>query len=246
VTRPASEVQQVLALKDRGFTVTTIARRLGIPRGTVSYWIHGNVPLCGEEGEGDCATCGGHGSLDDLPVVYAYLLGLYLGDGSIATHARAYKLRVTLDAAYPGIIEEAISAMERIRPMNSVNTCERSGYVEVYSYSKAWPCLFPQHGPGKKHLRPIVLAEWQERLVQSAPHLLLRGLIHSDGCRFMNTGRKWRYPRYSFANLSPNIRRIFTDACDLMDIHWTTSGRNVYVSRMADVDKMDHFIGPKA
>jgi hypothetical protein len=41
-----------------------------------------------------------------------YLLGLYLGDGSIATHPRSYKLRLSLDSAYPGIIHEAAEAMQ--------------------------------------------------------------------------------------------------------------------------------------
>lgn len=62
----------------------------------------------------------------------------------------------------------------------------------------------------------------------------------------MNTGRGWRYPRYSFCNLSSDIQRIFTDTCDLLGLHWTPAGRNIYVSRKADVDKMDRFIGPKA
>jgi hypothetical protein len=29
--------------------------------------------------------------------------------------------------------------------------------LEVYSFSKHWPCLFPQHGPGRKHERKIQL-----------------------------------------------------------------------------------------
>lgn len=62
----------------------------------------------------------------------------------------------------------------------------------------------------------------------------------------MNTGRGWSYPRYSFTNLSPDIRLIFTNACDLLGLRWTTSGVTVYVSRKADVDRMDEFIGPKA
>lgn len=185
-----------------------------------------------------------------LPPAYVYLLGLYLGDGCISTHRRSvYRLRITLDAAYPGIIEEAALAMGQVLPMSKVNQWPRwdTGYVEVSSFSKAWPCLFPQHGPGKKHLRSIVLSDWQERLVRKTPHLLVRGLIHSDGCRFMNTGRAWRYPRYSFTNFSTDIRNIFTNACDLLGLRWTTaSGRTIYVSRMADVDRMDRFVGPKA
>ena len=30
-------------------------------------------------------------------------------------------------------------------------------YWEVASFSKHWPCLFPQHGPGRKHERKIEL-----------------------------------------------------------------------------------------
>jgi hypothetical protein len=96
-------------------------------------------------------------------------------------------------------------------------------------------------------MRPIWLADWQKACVRKAPELLLRGLIHSDGCRFINTGRRgWSNPRYSFTQLSTDIRRIFTDACDLMGLRWTSSGHTIYVSRKDDVARMDEFIGPKA
>lgn len=137
--------------------------------------------------------------------------------------------------------------MSVVMPTSKVQSWLRpSRDVEVFSYSKAWPCLFPQHGPGKKHHRRIVLSEWQRQLVRITPDRLLRGLIHSDGCRFMSSGRGWRHPRYAFSNLSADIRRIFTDACDLMGMHWTTSGRVVYVSRKADVARLDTFVGPKS
>lgn len=46
---------------------------------------------------------------------YVYLLGLYLGDGSISTHARGvFRLRVTLDQRYPGIIQECARAMRTV------------------------------------------------------------------------------------------------------------------------------------
>ena len=41
--------------------------------------------------------------------------------------------------------------------------------------------LFPQHGPGRKHERPIVLAAWQDEVVRAHPGHFLRGLLHSDG-----------------------------------------------------------------
>jgi hypothetical protein len=248
VTHPAKQIERALALRSRGLSVTSISERLSIPRGTVNYWMSGRLPRRMTKHDCGCDSCGGaHHRFDQLPPSYSYLLGLYLGDGSIASHARGvYRLRLTLDAAYPAILDEAEAAMREVIPASKVNRYSRPyGDVEVYSYSKAWPCLFPQHGPGKKHLRPIKLFEWQEKLVQATPHLLLRGLIHSDGCRFMNTGRKWRHPRYAFSNLSADIRLIFADACDQMGLHWTTSRRFVYVSRKADVEKMDGFIGPK-
>ena len=62
----------------------------------------------------------------------------------------------------------------------------------------------------------------------------------------MNTGRNWRHARYSFSNNSTDIRRIFTDACDALGVHWTTAPSTVYVSRKHDVARLDEFIGPKA
>jgi hypothetical protein len=122
--------------------------------------------------------------------------------------------------------------------------------VDVSAYWKGWPCVFPQHGPGKKRDRVIVLADWQQALVDRHPDQLLRGLIESDGCRFINTGRGgWVCPRYGFYQVSADIRRIFCEACDRLGLHWTTARRPrahaVYVSRKADVALLDTFIGPK-
>jgi hypothetical protein len=122
-----------------------------------------------------------------------------------------------------------------------------SNCYEVFAYSKSWPCLIPQTGTGMKHTRPIQLATWQREWVSLLPELLLRGLIHSDGCRFINTGRQgWRSPRYSFSNASADIRRLFCEACDQLGLRWSLAPRTVYVSRKADVARMDEFVGPKS
>jgi hypothetical protein len=117
--------------------------------------------------------------------------------------------------------------------------------VEVSAYSRSWPCLFPQHGPGRKHKRSIALADWQRELVAKMPEPLLRGLIHSDGCRFVNTGTNWRCARHSFSNRSEDILGIFQAACELVGVHCTRAPHTVYVSRKADVAVLDEFIGPK-
>ncbi|BBZ71233.1 hypothetical protein [Mycobacterium paraseoulense] len=45
----------------------------------------------------------------------------------------------------------------------------------VSLYSKHWPCLLPQHGPGQKHLRPIRLEPGQEALINQATEEFIRG-----------------------------------------------------------------------
>ncbi len=133
----------------------------------------------------------------------------------------------------------------------SIHVMSRGGCVEIGSSSKHWPCLFPQHGPGAKHKRPIRLQPWQRNLVQQYPKLLLRGLVHADGCRNLDFvtshGRRYDYWRYTFSSASDDIRGIFTDACDALGVHWTQmNARNVSIARRADVAFLDTFIGPKS
>lgn len=144
--------------------------------------------------------------------------------------------------------------MRGVVPHNSVNCQLRQcNCYDVHSYWKAWPCLFPQHGLGPKHTRPIFLADWQQELVERWPDRLLKGLIQSDGCRFTNTGRGgWRHPRYAFSNVSTDITSIFCSACDCLGLRWTaafpkreSAAVSIYVSRKADVAKLDEFVGPK-
>ena len=196
-----------------------------------------------------CHDCGGNGhEFDRLSSAYVYLLGMYLGDGSIATHPRGvYRLRIFLDTRYPGIVSECEAAIQAVLPSNKVSRQLRPrNNWEISCYSKAWPCLFPQHGPGKKHLRSITLTDWQRDWIALIPGLLLRGLLHSDGCRFVNTGRSWAHPRYSFSNRSADIRHIFCDTCELLGLRWTASGSyTIYVSRKEDVAELDWLVGPK-
>jgi hypothetical protein len=112
------------------------------------------------------------------------------------------------------------------------------------------PCLFPQHGPGRKHHRPIFLAPWQQEIVNAEPEKFLRGLIHSDGWRGMNRvhvkGRDYEYPRYQFSNRSEDIKRLFTDTCDRLGIEWRRWGRyHISVARRVSVALLDEFIAPK-
>ena len=127
--------------------------------------------------------------------------------------------------------------------------------VIVEASSKLLPEIFPQHGPGLKHNRPIVLTAWQRAVLDEHPERFLRGLIHSDGCRAVNrfktklpSGRvaEYAYPRYFFSNLSADIRRLFCEYCERLGVRWTQSNhRNISVSHRHSVAILDGFIGPK-
>jgi hypothetical protein len=238
-------VRAAFELAETGANATDIARQLGIPRTTVRDWLAGAVPRI--RPIGGCPRCGSKHAFSELPAEYVYLLGLYLGDGCISSNPRGiYRLRIVLDVKYPGIIDSTAAAMRKIRGGTTHVQLRPKNCVEVSAYWKCWPCLFPQHGPGKKHDRPIVLDEWQRQLAARRPDQLLRGLINSDGCRFQNTGRgNWSWPRYSFTNLSADIRAIFCHACDQLGLRWTEAKTTIYVSRKADVATLDGFIGPK-
>ena len=248
MTRAIELVDESMRLAAEGLTTSEVARRVGVPRSTVRDWLAGHLPAVWHRGGTTCEDCDAVHDFDTLPAAYVYLLGMYLGDGCLSAHPRGvYKLRISLDTRYPGIADECGRAIRAVMPNNKIGKVGYGTWHEVYAYSKCWPCLFPQHGPGRKHEREIALAEWQGGLVRRWPALLLRGLIHSDGCRFQNTGRGWSHPRYSFANCSEGIRTIFCDACDLMGLHWTTAGeKTIYVSRKADVARLDRFVGPKS
>src|SRR3954451_10382669 len=240
-------VALVLDLRARGLGARRIAAQTGLPVRTITDWLAGRTPG-GSRGKTGvrCDRSGATSHEISESAAYAYLLGLYLGDGHVSTHPRGvYKLRIFLDDAYPEILASCEEAIRALVP-NKVNRAARRGCTEVYSYSRAWPCLLPQVAPGRKHERLIVLQPWQRYYAEEYARDLLRGLIHSDGCRFTNQGRdNWRAPRYCFKNFSSDIRRIFCEACDVVSIRWTESRNTIYVSRKADVARMDEFIGPK-
>jgi hypothetical protein len=204
--RSTSEYEEVDRWIRFGLSDSAITRLTNIPRGTVRDWRTKGQP--GLISGSDCPVCNG---LGPEPITYAYLLGLYLGDGCLSLHRRGvYRLRIVLDQRYPCIVTECMDAMRAIRSSAMrVGRVQRVGCVEVNAYWKHWPCLFPQHGSGRKHLRPIVLRKWQRDTVREEPARLLRGLIQSDGCRVLNRVNGREYPRYLFTNESPEIRGIF-------------------------------------
>jgi hypothetical protein len=192
----------------------------------------GDVPAFIDPGAASCPRCGGaeHGGVD--AGAYCHLFGLYLGDGHIAAFPRTYCLRVCLDQAYPEIVAACVRSVTAVAPHNRVAVHAKSGCAIVQCYSKAWPCLFPQHGPGPK------------------PRELIRGLIESDGSRHLNRirrrGRPYAYPRYTFSNRSEDIKGVLCEHLDLLGIPWRrASDVNISIARREAVAALDSFVGPK-
>ena len=245
------EVDLVLSLCRENLSASEIARRSAIPRSTVKDWRRGQIPS--HRASFPPGPCPGHDLAALNSSAYAYLLGMYLGDGCISAANRGvWKLRITLDSIYPSIVAECVNAVRAVKH-GRAHIQEKRGdrAVEVSSYWKHWPCLIPQHGPGRKHNRPIVLADWQQRIVNDHVEPFLRGLIHSDGTRIIATERKRqnirKAPRYAFSNRSEDILGIFWAACEVAGVHCTRASRHqIAIYSKAAVARLDEFIGPKS
>jgi hypothetical protein len=148
----------------------------------------------------------------------------------------------------------AEQSMRRVFPFNQVCRARKIGCHDLKMTSKHLACLFPQHGPGKKHERRIALEDWQQAIDDAHPWEFVRGLIHSDGCRITNwtvrNGKRYEYPRYFCTNKSDDIRNLCTDTLAKVGVQWTILARgsdplNVSIARKASVALMDAHIGPK-
>jgi hypothetical protein len=184
---------------------------------------------------------------------YAYLLGVYLGDGTLGHWGSGWTLRIALDEIYPGIVICCCDAIEALRRgRRPVPRRDPGGRrcIRIESTWRQWPCLLPQHGRGRKHHRTIELVGWQRSIVDRAPGAFVRGLIHTDGWRGVNRvhakGKDYEYPRYQFSNRSDDIRRLFTEACDKLGVAWRPWTRyHVSVAQRDSVAILDSIIGPK-
>jgi hypothetical protein len=245
---PQSTRVAALALLESGLSLNQVSKSIGISRAAIRGWRdRPSRPATA------CPRC--DSEEDALGASYAYLLGMYLGDGYInVTHNGVYKLRVSCADKYPEIIGECAETIAVVRGRGVVALLPQIGCTAVASYWKHWPCLFPQHGPGHKHQRPIVLQPWQRDVVERYPGRFARGLFHSDGCRITNWttqivgGRikRYEYPRYFFSNESTDILGLCGWALDLLGVEWRLPKRNTLsVAKRVSVTILDEHVGPK-
>ncbi len=236
-----------------GQSLNSISKATGIQRSTLRDWRdHPERDLSDHVLGRACPLCANASLRGDA---YAYLLGMYLGDGCVSTmRGGVFSLRVACDLRYRAIIAAVAAAICCVKPGATVHHVRSVGCVHVTCFWKHWPCVFPQHGPGRKHERPIALTTWQQHIVAEHPGHLLRGLFHSDGCRITNwtvrtvagSPKRYEYPRYLFSNESSDILRICTDTLDALAIRWTQPRRNmISVARRDSVALLDVHVGPK-
>ncbi|UKY49553.1 transcriptional regulator [Streptomyces inhibens] len=252
--------KRALALVSQGRSLNSVSKETGISRASLRSWQLRIEPLPRMRVQAEpCTRCQCTPEPPENAREYSYLLGLYLGDGCVSAHPRTgYYLRIACADAWPGLVDACEAAMRAVNPTRSAYRTRAQGCVSVVSYSQHWPCLFPQHGPGKKHERPIVLEAWQQQIVDEFPWEFIRGLVHSDGCRITNWAtrmvagerKRYEYPRYFFTNMSADILRLYTDTLDKVGVEWKLARRsrkaeNISVAKRASVALMDQHIGPK-
>ena len=95
-----------------------------------------------------------------------------------------------------------------------------------------------------------MLADWQQDLVTAEPWALLRGLLHSDGCRSVNAvtvrGRRYAYPRWFLANESRDILALAGRTLDQVGVSWRYNRPNsISIARRAAVAEVDARVGLK-
>ncbi|MDI3390649.1 helix-turn-helix domain-containing protein [Streptomyces sp. B-S-A8] len=252
--------KRALSLVSQGRSLNSVSKETGISRAAIREWMVRIEPLPRMRPQREpCCRCGPTPAWPADPAAYSYLLGLYLGDGCISPGARTgYFLRIACADVWPGLIDACVEAVKEANPSGKAARVQATGHVSVVGYSQHWPCLFPQHGPGKKHDRKIALELWQQEIVDAHPWEFVRGLIHSDGCRITNwttrivagVKKRYEYPRYFFTNKSDDIRRLCTDTLDRLGVQWAKCTRNgipfnISIARKDSVALMDTHIGPK-
>ncbi len=237
-------------MKEAGRPTAAIARELSLPRWTVRTWFAAvagvaqlveAIPLKGIQW--------GFESLHQHQRrAYSYLLGMYLGDGYISPMARTFRLRIFLNRKQQDVIARVKDTLSALLPEHRIGEVQRLGSLvtEVTCYSQLWPAILPQHGPGRKHTRPICLTAWQEEIVREYPAEFLRGCLESDGCRHQRIVRGRDYPAYSFSNHSEDILKLVMWSCELVGVGCRHNSRwNLSIARRPDVARLDRLFGWK-
>lgn len=249
--RTKSEYDQCIALKDQNYNNCQIAKMTNIPRETIKTWFKNgfqpkfklqerllNTPIIIEE------------FLKNKEPEYAFILGFYLGDGYINgfKNRNTQKLRLYNDSKYPILNDLILKSLRSIFPNRKsyIYKQKQHNCCEISVYDPNLSIIFPQHGKGKKHERKIELNSLQENIVSNYPKEFLRGLLMSDGCRYVSNG----YIMYQFTNKSKDLINIFIKYASLLGLKTRIvkkpdGSQNVFITTRNSVNILETFVGPK-
>jgi hypothetical protein len=115
---------RALELRDAGLATAAIARTIGVARSIVRSWFQRGAGVAqSAEAAGLNPAQWGFESLHQHQFPsYAYLLGIYLGDGYIARTGRNYVLRVFLNRKEQDVIGRVVSAIRTVVPWRAVGS----------------------------------------------------------------------------------------------------------------------------
>ena len=213
------EVREIVRLHKDGISQNKIHKILGFDRTTIRQilkdpedYIKKSIPEF---------------NLDNIDrQSYAFILGVYLGDGCISkTHKpNVLRLRIALDVKYKKLNEEVISELKILFPNNKISynvVGETNGCI-ISLYSTNLLTLFPQHDTGKKHERPIILEDWQREIIDEYNVEFLKGLIYTDGS-FYYSGK---YEYCNFTNKSMDIMNLCSESMKKLNINHKIREKN--------------------
>ena len=127
------------AIVDAGESLSVASRTTGIARSTIRAWLTQPEPMQ------PCPPCAG--AWPARGADYSALLGYYLGDGCISSYRRRTTLRISCDAAWPGIVKDVCQLVRAVHPACGVFNVRAPGAVVIQGNWKHWPCLFPSTAP---------------------------------------------------------------------------------------------------
>jgi hypothetical protein len=134
---PRSTVELAKTLSDLGILDRENAEICGVSVGAIRKWRYGSRRNGNRNRHEDvprCPRCHGR-PLDEK--AYAYMLGLYLGDGHlILARKGVWVLSITCCDGWPGIMEQARLAMSAVMPSSKVFARARTGCTDIKSTSK--------------------------------------------------------------------------------------------------------------
>lgn len=228
-------VNDIISKIDDGAKKKTLSNIYNIPRGTICYWYKNKDEIKDEIKDFDLNEY-----LKNKKSEYSYILGVYLGDGTISKIKRGYKLRIFLDSKYYNIVEESVKNLKLLFPNNKVNVHKELCNMYIITlYSNLLPKLFPQFGKGLKHKRNIILDKFQLENIDNIQ--LIKGLFHSDGSLYKAKIRIYEKFFYNFTNMSKDIIDIYCKALNNIGIYYNLNQKkknNVY---QVNVYKKEYF-----